>query len=373
MLENARPTKVEGEERLRGSSEHVERPRVGRRKAVQLFNQAAERLSGWSEPTCAASRAAECIVEGALGTIRCATRCAGRTHRGSEAVLHRAASGCRSGYDVLRDEGVVQGAIGEFADQSAIKRMEAQIRHLDKLAALGRFTSSIAHEIRNPLAGITAGIQDLGKRMDGTNREHIDFILAEVDRMNRIIEDLFRVGRPLQLQLAEADMASILDRSVRMLEPRFAERQVRCVRRVEPDLPRVAVDADRVEQVLINLIQNAVEASPEAASVEIEMRLGGAEEPLPAGGEPDSLVITVSDHGDGITEENRDKIFEPFFTTKARGTGLGLYVCHGIVEGHGGSIVVESVGGQGTRFVVHLPLGRILMGGASETADLARR
>src|SRR6185503_14585194 len=130
-----------------------------------------------------------------------------------------------------------------------------------------------------------------------------------------------------------------------------------------PDLPRVAVDADRVEQVLINLIQNAVEASPEGAPVEIEMRLGRAEEPLPPGGEPDSLVITVSDHGEGITEENRDKIFEPFFTTKARGTGLGLYVCHGIVEGHGGSIVVESVGGQGTRFVVHLPLVRILMGG----------
>src|SRR5678816_1516595 len=185
-------------------------------------------------------------------------------------------------------------------------------------------------------------IRDSGKRMDGANREHIDFILAEVDRMNRIIEDLFRVGRPLQLQLADADMGAILDRSVRMLEPRFAERQVRCVRRVEPDLPRVAVDADRVEQVLINLIQNAVEASPEGAPVEIDMRLGGAEEPLPPGGEPDSLIIMVSDHGDGITEENRDKIFEPFFTTKARGTGLGLYVCHGIVEGHGGSIVVES-------------------------------
>jgi PAS domain S-box-containing protein len=382
VLENARLYDgLKREERFR---EHVFRGManglvsVDLEGRVLLFNQAAETLSGHPESAVRGRPSGELIVETRTGRDPLREALAGgRSLRGVEATLRTAdgkALPIQLTTSLLRDEnGRAYGAIGEFADLSAIKGMEAQIRHLDKLAALGRFTSSIAHEIRNPLAGITAGIQYLGKRMDGPSREHVDFILAEVDRMNRIIEDLFRAGRPLHLQVADADMEALVERSLRMLEPRFAERQVRCVRHIEPDLPRVAVDADRIEQVLINLVQNAVEASPEGAAVEIEMRCGGSQGPLAAGVEPECLVIAVRDHGEGITEENRDKIFEPFFTTKARGTGLGLYVCHGIVEGHGGSIVVESAGGQGTRFVVQLPLGRILMGGASETADLARR
>jgi PAS domain S-box-containing protein len=345
---------------------------------VQLFNQAAERLCGFREAEVRGRSSGDLLFVGRderdplLEALR-----SGRSHRGLEATL-RTASGkllpVRLTTSPLRDEqGAVYGAIGGFADQSAIKGMEAQIRHLDKLAALGRFTSSVAHEIRNPLAGITAGIQYLRNRMDGPAQEHVDFILAEVDRMNRIIEDLFRVGRPLDLAFQEADLEALVERSVRTLEPRFEERGVRCLRRPADELPHVAVDADRIEQVLINLIQNAVEASPEGGTVEIELRLGSAQEPLDPAAEPDSVVIGVADQGEGISEENRDKIFEPFFTTKARGTGLGLYVCHHIIEGHGGSIVVDSSVGRGTRFLLCLPLGRIQMGGPSETADLARR
>jgi two-component system sensor histidine kinase HydH len=347
---------------------------------VQLFNQAAEKLSGYPAAVLRARPSGEIISRAGAhpDPLREALE-AGHAPRAMEAALH-AASGkplpIRLTTSLLRDEdGAVQGVLGEFADLSAIKRMEAQIRHLDKLAALGRFTSSVAHEIRNPLAGITAGIHYLRKRMDPASQEHAKFILAEVDRLNRIIEDLFRVGRPLELSLQETDLTELLERSLRTLEPRAAERGVQCVRRVAPDLPLVGVDADRIEQVIINLVQNAIDASPEGNPVDIDMRLGSSAEPLGAvpPGDADSLVIAVRDRGEGIDEENRDKIFEPFFTTKSRGTGLGLYVCHHIVEGHGGSIVVDTACGQGTRFVVCLPLGRIRMGGYSETADLARR
>ena len=345
---------------------------------ILLFNQAAERLSGYREAEVHGRPSGELLFQGREGRepLREALE-RGLTHREVEATL-RTTGGkllpIRLTTSLLRDErGAVYGAIGEFADLSAIKRMEAQIRHLDKLAALGRFTSSIAHEIRNPLAGIMAGIQYLRKHMAGENAAHVDFILAEVDRMNRIIEDLFRVGRPLDLSLQETDLAALVERSLRTLEPRFQERGVRCQRRTVSDLPRVAVDADRIEQVLINLIQNGLEASPPGGVVEVELRLGSSQEPLDPRAEPDSLVVGVRDQGEGIAEENRDKIFEPFFTTKACGTGLGLYVCHHIVEGHGGAIVVDSQPGQGSRFLLCLPLGQILMGGPSETADLARR
>ena len=382
VLENARLYEgLQREERFR---EHVFRSMtnglvsVGLDGAVQLVNHAAERLSGYAASEVRGRPSGDWLFQGRppQDPLREALE-SGRVVRAADATLQTAAGKAlpiRLTTSLLRDvDGNVQGALAEFADQSAIKAMEAQIRHLDKLAALGRFTSSIAHEIRNPLAGITAGVQYLRKRMDGPAQEHADFILAEADRMNRIIEDLFRAGRPLQLMLQEADVEALVERSLRSLEPRFASHKVTWERQYDPDLPLVAVDADRVEQVLINLIQNAVDASPEGGVVEIEMRLGTAENPLVRSSECDSLVVGVRDHGVGIPEENRDKIFEPFFTTKASGTGLGLYVCHHIVEGHGGAIVVESASGKGTRFVVCLPLGRTWMGGPSETADLARR
>jgi signal transduction histidine kinase len=275
---------------------------------------------------------------------------------------------------LLRDEsGRIYGAIGEFADLSAIKGMQTQIRNLDKLAALGRFTSSVAHEIGNPLAGINAGIEYLAKNMQGEDVRHAEFITAEVARLDRIINDLFTAGRPLELTLRDTDPVELVEHSIRTLEPSFNEHEVECVRHAQPDLPEIALDAGRIEQVLINLIQNAVEASSAGGVVEIEQRIGSSQQPHLPSSKGDSLIISVRDHGEGMAEEEREKIFEPFYTTKAHGTGLGLYICHHIVEAHGGQIVVDSRPGQGSCFMLCLPLGRILMGGASETADLARR
>jgi signal transduction histidine kinase len=250
--------------------------------------------------------------------------------------------------------------------------MKAKIRHLDKLAAMGRFTSSIAHEIRNPLAGITAGIQYLAKDMQGEEATHVQFILAEVDRLNRIINDLFSVGRPLELAPRSTDVVELVERSLRTLATRFEKHQVQWDHQSAPGLPLIDLDADRIEQVLINFIQNAIDASPPGAVVTIEERLGSSLDPLGDSLDVDSLIIDVSDCGEGITEEDKEKIFEPFYTTKSSGTGLGLYVCHHIVEGHGGQIVVESRHGEGSHFLLCLPMGRSLREGSSETADITR-
>jgi PAS domain S-box-containing protein len=344
---------------------------------ITLVNQAAEQLSGFREADVRGRASSELLLEGSGRDPLHDALEADRSVRGMEAVL-RTVEGTtlpiQLTTSLLRDEsGRIYGAIGEFADLSAIKGMQTQIRNLDKLAALGRFTSSVAHEIRNPLAGINAGIEYLAKNMQGEDVRHAEFITAEVARLDRIINDLFTAGRPLELTLRDTDPVELVEHSIRTLEPSFNEHEVECVRHAQPDLPEIALDAGRIEQVLINLIQNAVEASSAGGVVEIEQRIGSSQQPHLPSSKGDSLIISVRDHGEGMAEEEREKIFEPFYTTKAHGTGLGLYICHHIVEAHGGQIVVDSRPGQGSCFMLCLPLGRILMGGASETADLARR
>jgi PAS domain S-box-containing protein len=350
---------------------------VDRDGCVTLFNQAAEHLSGYQEAEVVGRPSSHLIRDPSGDDPLRAVLDGGRSARSVEAVLHAAGGAMvpiQLSTALLRDEAErVVGVIGEFADLSAIKGMQAQIRNLDKLAALGRLSSSIAHEIRNPLAGITAGIQYLTKQMKGERAKHAEFVLDEVDRLNRIIEDLFTTGRPMELRLRETNLADLVERSLQALAPSLDKHDVHCSKRLQRDLPLLAVDPGRIEQVLINLIQNAVEASPPGGSVDIELRLGTAQQPQLRRGQGDSLVLSVRDRGAGIGAEERERIFEPFYTTKAKGTGLGLYVCHHIVESHGGQIVVESRPGHGSCFYLCLPLGRILMGGPSETADLARR
>jgi len=350
---------------------------VGLDGDISLCNQEAERLSGYREAELLGRPGADLIVD-AGGRDPLAESLAGERSPGSIEGTLRTADGRRVPIQLttslLRDDrGDVYGAIGEFVDLSAIKSMQAKIRHLDKLAAMGRFTSSIAHEIRNPLAGITAGIQFLARNMQGEEAEHVKFILAEVDRLNRIINDLFSVGRPLELRPRATDAVALVDRSLKTLATHFEQQGVRFEHHRAADLPNIDLDADRIEQVLINFIQNAVDASPAGSTVTIVERLGASLDPLGDSADVDSLIIDVQDQGEGISEEDKEKIFEPFYTTKSSGTGLGLYVCHHIVEGHGGQIVVESQRGQGSRFLLCLPLGRSLREGTSETADLARR
>lgn len=345
--------------------------------AVTLLNQAAQRLSGCDEASVRGRPSRELITDVTGRDPMRDALDAGRSTHGAEAVLHTAAGTTlpiQLTVSLLRDENDrVYGAIAEFADLTTLKGMQAQIRNLDKLAALGRFTSSVAHEIRNPLAGITAGIQYVTKHKTGEEARHVEFILAEVERLNRIINDLFSAGRPLELSLKDTDPVELVERSIRTLQPSFEKCRVQYVHNVQGSIPALAIDSGRIEQVLINVIQNAVEASPEDGVVEIEQRVGSRQQLHLTDARADSLIISVRDQGEGISEENRDKIFEPFFTTKGQGTGLGLYICHHIVEGHGGQIVVESRPGKGSCFSLCLPLGRIRMGGPSETADLARR
>ena len=261
-----------------------------------------------------------------------------------------------------------QGVLAVFSDITQQKRMEEQIAHLDKLAALGRFSSSIAHEIRNPLTGIAAGIQYLqraGKVAD-SQRENIEFILEEVRRIDRLIGDLMSVVRVSDLIYEEISLESLIRNSVTGMAE-LAKRKEVTVDVVLPAGSRpVVLDADRITQVLINLIKNAIEASTQGGHVTITASFAREAPDVIFDGVGDFAIIRVQDNGLGLTEEDRQRVFEPFFSKKAGGTGLGLYVTHSIIERHGGYIDVESEYGVGSTFSVYLPVKQVHHGDSRE-------
>jgi len=249
----------------------------------------------------------------------------------------------------LRDgEGRIRGAVATLLDVSSLKEMEDRIRQLDRLAALGRFASSVAHELRNPLTGIATGVQYLSRGFpEGDERhESIAFILREVVRLNTIIQDLFTATKPRAILPRPTRIADVVEWAIRGLGPAIDASGVRIERVGADDWPTVTADPDQLQQVLLNLVQNAVQASPEGGVVRIRAF-------RPEGSRP-SVAIEVEDKGHGIPPDVLPKIFEPFFTTRPKGTGLGLFVAHGIVQRHGGTLVAESDAG-GTRFRAVLP------------------
>jgi signal transduction histidine kinase len=246
-------------------------------------------------------------------------------------------------------QGRAYGAIATFLDLTPLRAAEERARQLDQLAALGRFTSSVAHEIRNPLTGIGMGVRRLSKalREQPAEAEHVEFVLSEIRRLDGIVQELFDITHPRKLDLTARPIEDTVRRAEQSVAGVLAEREVRVERGAVHPLPPVPHDADQMQQVFINLLKNAAEASPEGASVRVKLARGRA------GG---ALTASVSDDGSGIDAKTRQTLFEPFFTTKPKGTGLGLYVTHEIVKRHGGTLAVQSEPGHGATFTLELPL-----------------
>jgi len=272
---------------------------------------------------------------------------------------------------LLDERRAVQGVLAVFDDIAHVRRMEEQIVHLEKLAALGRFSSSIAHEIRNPLTGIAAGIQYLkraGHVADGQG-ENIDFILEEVSRIDRLIGDLMNVVRIGDLLYTRADVDQVVRSAVATLAEPARQRGVTLRVECPSDGPLVEIDVDRVTQVMINLLKNAIEASSHGSEVTVTVSFPTAPPDVLFDAVRDFVIIEVRDRGLGIAEEDKSRVFEPFFSNKAEGTGLGLYVTHSIVERHGGYIYVDSRHGEGATFTVYLPVDSVHHGGSSEVSN----
>lgn len=259
--------------------------------------------------------------------------------------------------------GAVTAAVAVVRDVTRLRQLEAEMRRGETLAAAGQIAMGLAHEIRNPLGAIRGAVQLLKRELGDEARwgEYIEVLLKEVDRVNRIIEMLLDVGRPVTLHPVPLNVHQLLERVALMSEEIATQRAVQLVRRYDPSMPAILVDEDRIVQVFHNLVRNAIEAMPRGGRLTLVTRL--SMDPLFAKmdlgrGLKSMAEVQVMDEGEGIPEAARAKIFTPFFTTKSDGLGLGLALCHRIVEEHKGAIQVTSEPGKGTAVSCFLPIAR---------------
>ena len=236
-------------------------------------------------------------------------------------------------------------------NMSLMAEVEEEKRRLDRLASLGEMAANVAHEVRNPLASIKASMLML--RDDLTHyhipdsdetQESVTVVLAEVERLDAIVRDLLLFARPRQLHRITYDIAELCDRVLDLLKNMCLEANV-VVRRTYEDVSPLWIDVGQIEQVLINLCMNAIQAMPDGGVLTVACSKNN-----------DGIDIAISDTGMGIPPQQAERIFQPFFTTKAHGIGLGLAISKRLVEDHGGSIRVAEDTGNGAAIIVYLPL-----------------
>ncbi len=259
--------------------------------------------------------------------------------------------------------GAPEGAVAVLRDLTRVRQLEEEVRRGETLAAAGRMAVGLAHEIRNPLGAIRGVVQLLKKELgaEGPWKEHLDVLVKEVDRVNRILEQLLDLGRPVQLRPAPLNLHQLLERVAFLTQELAAGHGVTILRRYDPSLPPILGDEDRLIQVFHNLVRNAIEAMPGGGRLTLTTRL--SMNPVFAKvdlgtGMRSMVKVEVTDEGEGIPEGSRGKIFDPFFTTKEKGLGLGLALCHRILEEHKGAIQVESASGKGTTVTCFLPIAK---------------
>lgn len=221
-----------------------------------------------------------------------------------------------------------------------------QMSRAEHLATLGELATGLAHEIRNPLAGIAGVIEIVGRDLPSTSpaRAVVKDVRQEIARINRIVTDLLETARPHAPQIRRSNLNTTVEHAVMLARQHVISKPIKIELQKAPHLPEVEHDSDQIHQVLLNLLLNAVQSmdGPGKVCVEIDTRGGDAS-------------VTVSDTGRGISPEVLSNIFRPFYTTKGNGTGLGLSLARRIVEDHHGRIEVSSVVGSGSKFTVLLP------------------
>jgi two-component system sensor histidine kinase PilS (NtrC family) len=235
------------------------------------------------------------------------------------------------------------GLLIAFQDLTEFKELEGQLQRADRLAAVGRLASGMAHEIRNPLASISGSVQLLleDDKVNAEDRRLMNIVIKEADRLSLLLSDFLTFARPAPLQIESIDVASLLDELIALLNASGQFQNV-IIEKAYHGPNRMNVDPQKMHQVLWDLLLNAGEAASPAGRIRVEINGGQGE-------------IIIEDTGSGIVEEDRDKLFEPFYTTKDTGTGLGLANAYANIGAHRGRITVESGSLGGARFVIELP------------------
>ncbi len=258
------------------------------------------------------------------------------------------------------------GTIISFRDISLIKQMQAEVLRMDRLASLGVLASGIAHEIRNPLAGIKTVAQTLEEDIDphDNRREYVARIIRQVNRMDDLLKTLFSYARPKSPVPSKCRLQDIVSEVKALMQQRFDKSGIEFIENYAHDLPPAYVDFQQIQQVFFNLFLNAIDAMPSGGKLMVVarpqlttlQRVDRRRRHASLNKRTWYSEVCVIDTGEGIPPENLQAIFDPFFTTKPQGSGLGLSIVYRIIEEHHGDIHVQSEVGKGTTFAMLLPI-----------------
>ncbi|MBN1348240.1 GHKL domain-containing protein [candidate division KSB1 bacterium] len=253
---------------------------------------------------------------------------------------------------VLKNErGEAESAFAVIKDLTEKQHLVETLQRQEKLTAMGQLASGVAHEIRNPLNAIGMISQRLNKEFVPTAdadeyRELTETVVTEVRRINDIIQQFLTFARPSKLTISQVNLSELLESTITLVSIPAQKKHIQIISHLNP-IPQLALDHDKMKQVFLNLLQNAIEAIEKDGRIHIQTAMN----------EKHEVVVEIADSGRGIPKEILSKIFNLYFTTKPGGTGLGLSLVHQIISQHDGHIEVESEPGSGTRFVIYLPEG----------------
>ena len=289
-----------------------------------------------------------------------------------EEVLTETGRRIQASIDFIHDDETRQGlgALVTLHDLESAEEIESELELSRRMAAIGRLTSGVGHEVKNPINAIVVHLELLKTKLGGASASavrHLEVIDVEIHRLDRVVQMLVDFSRPVELQLREQDLRSVIGDVLALAAEELSTHNVTLVSRM-PSTPLMAnVDADLLKQATLNVIQNGAQSMPDGGRLEVVLEEGrepgrGATMNGHAQKSPNDssawkfAVLRIADEGPGIPEDIREKIFDLYFTTKSAGSGIGLAMTYRILQLHHGSIEVQSEAGRGTEFLLRIPL-----------------
>ena len=265
------------------------------------------------------------------------------------------------------------GALVTLHDLESAEKIESELELSRRMAAIGRLTSGVGHEVKNPINAIVVHLELLKSKLgeaEGPATRHLEVIDAEIRRLDRVVQTLVDFSRPVELQLHEQDLRLVIGDVLALAADELTTRKIKLTSRMPEELLIANVDADLLKQAVLNVIQNGAQAMPEGGRLEVTLeedrsadgallpqaRRNGVDGVRTAHAAPRFAALRIADEGEGSPAEIREKIFDLYFTTKTGGSGIGLAMTYRILQFHHGSVDVQSRQGRGTEFLLRIPL-----------------
>lgn len=284
---------------------------------------------------------------------------------GKEAILEGRNGPQRIGVSAqpIREHGARMGTLVTLRDLESLERIGNQLQVSERLAALGRVTAGVAHEVKNPLNSMRLWLEVLKGNMpvDPEHQQAVKMLDSEIDRLDRAVKTFLSFTKPVELRLEETDLRVLLDEVLDAARPSIKKTGLDLTFDYPPEFPPVLVDRQLIHQAVLNLVLNACDFTPSGGHLGIDLRRNG-----------EFAVVSVTDSGSGIAAGDQQKIFQLFFTTRPGGTGIGLANTFRFVQLHNGRIEFDSQAGRGTTFRVELPLARLVDVPAEKVRDFSQ-